>query len=180
MYNLEATPAEGTTYRFAKEDRKRFPDILQAGTLPAIDSAFTANRTRFQTDLGATTLATYTDLDALFAAWVMMGHTDVIITFFSNCAPCPGNYNASHFNLTQNATVAQAMAGCNISTNCGGTSGGEGEGAGGEPHEDAGGGDEAEFDGIAGDASAGDGAGANADGEGGDEEDSEHRGDLGR
>ena len=32
LYNLEATPAEGTTYRFAKEDRKRYPDILQAGT----------------------------------------------------------------------------------------------------------------------------------------------------
>lgn len=32
MYNLEATPAEGTTYRFAKEDKKRFPDVLQAGT----------------------------------------------------------------------------------------------------------------------------------------------------
>ncbi len=32
MYNLEATPAEGTTYRFAKEDKKRYPDILQAGT----------------------------------------------------------------------------------------------------------------------------------------------------
>ena len=32
MYNLEATPAEGTTYRFAKEDRRRYPDILQAGT----------------------------------------------------------------------------------------------------------------------------------------------------
>ena len=32
MYNLEATPAEGTTYRFAKEDRKRWPGILQAGT----------------------------------------------------------------------------------------------------------------------------------------------------
>jgi ribonucleoside-triphosphate reductase len=32
MYNLEATPAEGTTYRFAREDKKRFPDILQAGT----------------------------------------------------------------------------------------------------------------------------------------------------
>lgn len=31
LYNLEATPAEGTTYRFAKEDRKRFPDIMQAG-----------------------------------------------------------------------------------------------------------------------------------------------------
>lgn len=33
LYNLEATPAEGATYRFAKEDRKRFGDgILQAGT----------------------------------------------------------------------------------------------------------------------------------------------------
>lgn len=32
MYNLEATPAEGATYRFAKEDKKRFADILQAGT----------------------------------------------------------------------------------------------------------------------------------------------------
>ncbi|HJV67856.1 ribonucleoside triphosphate reductase [Ideonella sp.] len=32
LYNLEATPAEGTTYRFAKEDRKRFPAIRQAGT----------------------------------------------------------------------------------------------------------------------------------------------------
>lgn len=32
LYNLEATPAEGTTYRFAKEDLKRCPGILQAGT----------------------------------------------------------------------------------------------------------------------------------------------------
>ncbi len=32
LYNLEATPAEGTTYRFAREDRRRFPGILQAGT----------------------------------------------------------------------------------------------------------------------------------------------------
>lgn len=31
LYNLEATPAEGTTYRFAKEDKKRYPDIIQAG-----------------------------------------------------------------------------------------------------------------------------------------------------
>nr|WP_223287364.1 ribonucleoside triphosphate reductase [Halomonas elongata] len=32
LYNLEATPAEGTTHRFAREDQKRFPGILQAGT----------------------------------------------------------------------------------------------------------------------------------------------------
>lgn len=31
LYNLEATPAEGTTYRFAKEDFKRFKGIIQAG-----------------------------------------------------------------------------------------------------------------------------------------------------
>ncbi len=31
LYNLEATPAEGTTYRFAKEDIKRYPEIIQAG-----------------------------------------------------------------------------------------------------------------------------------------------------
>ncbi len=32
LYNLEATPAEGTTYRFAREDQKRYPDIIQAGS----------------------------------------------------------------------------------------------------------------------------------------------------
>ena len=32
MYNLEATPAESATYRFAREDKKRYKDIIQAGT----------------------------------------------------------------------------------------------------------------------------------------------------
>ena len=36
LYNLEASPAEGATYRFAREDHKRFPDILQAGSFPNI------------------------------------------------------------------------------------------------------------------------------------------------
>jgi ribonucleoside-triphosphate reductase (formate) len=31
FYNLEATPAEGTSYRLAKADRDRYPDIIQAG-----------------------------------------------------------------------------------------------------------------------------------------------------
>ncbi len=31
LYNLEATPAEGTTYRFAKEDKKRYNEIIQSG-----------------------------------------------------------------------------------------------------------------------------------------------------
>lgn len=30
LYNLEATPAEGTSYRFAKHDREKYPDIITA------------------------------------------------------------------------------------------------------------------------------------------------------
>jgi ribonucleoside-triphosphate reductase len=30
-YNLEATPAEGTSYRLAQKDKKRYPDIITAG-----------------------------------------------------------------------------------------------------------------------------------------------------
>ncbi len=43
LYNLEATPAEGTTYRFAKEDKRRYPDILQAGT---VDQPYYTNSTQ--------------------------------------------------------------------------------------------------------------------------------------
>ncbi len=32
LYNLEATPAEGTSFRLANSDRKRYPDIISAGT----------------------------------------------------------------------------------------------------------------------------------------------------
>jgi anaerobic ribonucleoside-triphosphate reductase len=32
LYNLEATPAEGASYRLARADRQRFPDIVTGGT----------------------------------------------------------------------------------------------------------------------------------------------------
>ena len=32
IYNLEATPAEGTSYRLAKHDKKRYPGIITSGT----------------------------------------------------------------------------------------------------------------------------------------------------
>ncbi len=32
LFNLEATPAEGASYRLAKADRQRYPDIITAGT----------------------------------------------------------------------------------------------------------------------------------------------------
>ncbi|MBP3233206.1 MAG: ribonucleoside triphosphate reductase [Eubacterium sp.] len=33
LYNLEATPAESTTYRFAKHDKERYPDIITANEI---------------------------------------------------------------------------------------------------------------------------------------------------
>jgi anaerobic ribonucleoside-triphosphate reductase len=32
LYNLEATPAEGTSFRLANRDRRKFPDIITSGT----------------------------------------------------------------------------------------------------------------------------------------------------
>ena len=48
LYNLEATPAEGTTYRFAKEDKKRYPDILSAGM---DDNIYYTNSSQLPVDL---------------------------------------------------------------------------------------------------------------------------------
>lgn len=47
MYNLEATPAEGTTYRFAKEDKKRWDDIIQAGS---VDFPYYTNSSQLPVD----------------------------------------------------------------------------------------------------------------------------------
>ncbi|MBN2554738.1 MAG: ribonucleoside triphosphate reductase [Anaerolineales bacterium] len=43
FYNLEATPAEGATYRLAKTDKKQFEDIITAGTE---DTPFYTNSTQ--------------------------------------------------------------------------------------------------------------------------------------
>jgi ribonucleoside-triphosphate reductase len=47
LYNLEATPAEGTTYRFAREDKKQLPGIIQAGTN---DAPYYTNSTQLPVD----------------------------------------------------------------------------------------------------------------------------------
>lgn len=49
LYNLEATPAEGTTYRFAKEDKKRYPDIIQAGSN---ENVYYTNSTQLPANFG--------------------------------------------------------------------------------------------------------------------------------
>ena len=46
LYNLEATPAEGTSYRLAKHDRERFPEIISSGT----DDVYYTNSTQLPVD----------------------------------------------------------------------------------------------------------------------------------
>ena len=68
IYNLEATPAEGTSYRFAKIDKKKFGDkIVTAGTA---DSPYYTNST--QLPVGAT--------DDLFTA---LEHQDALQTLYT-------------------------------------------------------------------------------------------------
>jgi len=46
LFNLEATPAESTSYRLARHDRKHFPDIVTAGT----DDPYYTNSTQLPVD----------------------------------------------------------------------------------------------------------------------------------
>jgi ribonucleoside-triphosphate reductase len=52
MYNLEATPAEGTSYRLARIDKKRYPDIIVAneGRLKDRAAPFYTNSTQLPVD----------------------------------------------------------------------------------------------------------------------------------
>ncbi|HPT73215.1 MAG TPA: ribonucleoside triphosphate reductase, partial [Candidatus Cloacimonadota bacterium] len=49
-YNLEATPAEGTSYRLAKIDRDKFPEIRVANRNGESDSPFYTNSTQLPVD----------------------------------------------------------------------------------------------------------------------------------
>lgn len=51
LYNLEATPAESTTYRLAKHDKKRYPDIRTAGKLG--DTPYYTNSSHLPVDFTA-------------------------------------------------------------------------------------------------------------------------------
>ncbi|MEA1993522.1 MAG: ribonucleoside triphosphate reductase [Euryarchaeota archaeon] len=46
IYNLEATPAEGTSYRLAKIDKEKFPDIVTAG----VEEPYYTNSTQLPVD----------------------------------------------------------------------------------------------------------------------------------
>jgi ribonucleoside-triphosphate reductase len=62
IYNLEATPAEGATYRFAKEDQKQFPGIIQQGPKEA---PYYTNSTHLPVDYTEDPLAVLSHQDEL-------------------------------------------------------------------------------------------------------------------
>lgn len=51
IYNLEATPAEGTAYRFAKIDKERYPDLITAGKEEPYYTNSTQLPVNFTTDI---------------------------------------------------------------------------------------------------------------------------------
>jgi ribonucleoside-triphosphate reductase len=51
IYNLEATPAEGTAYRFAKIDKAKYPDIITAGKEEPYYTNSTQLPVNFTTDI---------------------------------------------------------------------------------------------------------------------------------
>ncbi len=66
LYNLEATPAEGTSFRLARADKSRYPEIIAAGT----DQPYYTNST--QLPVGAT--------DDIFEA---LSHQDSLQTLYT-------------------------------------------------------------------------------------------------
>ncbi len=72
LYNLEATPAEWTTYRFAREDRKQIPDIIQAWT---DEAPYYTNSTQLPvwfTDDAFEALDYQEDLQCKYTGWTVL------------------------------------------------------------------------------------------------------------
>ncbi len=72
LYNLEATPAEGTTYRFAKEDKKQIPNIIQAWT---DDAPYYTNSTQlpvWYTDDPFEALEMQNELQCKYTWWTVL------------------------------------------------------------------------------------------------------------
>ena len=72
LYNLEATPAEWTTYRFAKEDKKQIPNIIQAWT---IEAPYYTNSTQLPvwfSDDAFEALESQNELQCKYTGWTVL------------------------------------------------------------------------------------------------------------
>ena len=72
LYNLEATPAEWTTYRFAKEDKKQIPDIIQAGTPDAPYYTNSSQLPVWFTDDAIEALEYQNELQCKYTGWTVL------------------------------------------------------------------------------------------------------------
>ncbi len=72
LYNLEATPAEWTTYRFAKEDKKQMPEIIQAWTPDAPYYTNSSQLPVWFTDDVFEALEYQNDLQCKYTGWTVL------------------------------------------------------------------------------------------------------------
>ena len=72
MYNLEATPAEWTTYRFAKEDRKQMPNIIQSWTSDAPYYTNSSQLPVWFTDDAFEALEQQNELQCKYTGWTVL------------------------------------------------------------------------------------------------------------
>jgi len=72
LYNLEATPAEWTTYRFAREDKKQMSEIMQSGTLDAPYYTNSSQLPVWYTDDAFEALEKQNDLQCKYTGWTVL------------------------------------------------------------------------------------------------------------
>jgi ribonucleoside-triphosphate reductase len=72
LYNLEATPAEWTTYRFAREDKKQMPDIIQSGTPDAPYYTNSSQLPVWYTDDAFEALEKQNELQCKYTGWTVL------------------------------------------------------------------------------------------------------------
>jgi ribonucleoside-triphosphate reductase len=112
MYNLEATPAEGTSYRLARLDTKKYPEIRASG---GDGEPFYTNSTQLPVDYNADIFGTLDLQDSLQARYT--GGT-VQHIFLGEAAPDPDavklfvrtvcqNYKLPYFTLSPTFSICQ-------------------------------------------------------------------------
>ena len=109
LYNLEATPAEGTSYRLAKKDKNDFPDIILAD----FDKPMYSNSTQLPVKCGLNLFAAMDHQDGLQAKYT--GGT-VFHVFMGECVESPEsvkelvkriahNYRMPYFTITPTFSI---------------------------------------------------------------------------
>ena len=115
LFNLEATPAEGTSYRLAMLDRKRFPDIICAGdgAERGSDEVYYTNSTQLPvnyTDDVFETLMLQDDLQAKYTGGTVLHiflgeRVSHIQTVKSVIRKIASNYHLPYFTLTPTFSI---------------------------------------------------------------------------